>query len=216
MTHNSSSHIITMKRIQKLYSESKCMIMTVYGYARVSTKGQDLHDQIDQLKAEGVKSENIYAEKFTGTKLHRPEFEKLMSLVNPSDTIVVTKLDRLARNTREALNVLDPLMDKGVKFQVLNIGMLDNSTVGKLVRTVLLAVAEMERDMIVDRTQEGKRYAKKHNPNYREGRPRRKITPHYQAIYDYLKNHSYTETEKAFNVSRATVYRIKKQVESGN
>ena len=187
--------------------------MTVYGYARVSTKGQDLRDQIDQLKSAGVEDKNIFAEKFTGTKLQRPEFEKLIDIVKPSDTIVITKLDRLARNTREALNVLDPLMDKGVKFNVLNMGMLDNSSVGKLVRTVLLAVAEMERDMIVDRTQEGKRYAKRHNPNYREGRPRRKITPHYQAIYNYLKEHSYTETEDAFNVSRSTVYRIKKQVE---
>lgn len=188
--------------------------MTVYGYARVSTRGQDLHDQVEQLKNAGVKSGNIFAEKFTGTQMNRPEFSKLLQVVKPKDTIVVTKLDRLARNTREALNVLDPLMDKGVKFHVLNMGMLDNSSIGKLIRTVLLAVADMERDMIVDRTQEGKRYAKKHNPNYREGRPKRKITPHYQAIYDYLQNHSYTETQKAFDVSRSTVYRIKKQIES--
>lgn len=188
--------------------------MTVYGYARVSTRGQDLHDQIEQLKKADVPKENIYAEKFTGTKMNRPEFEKLIKIVKPSDTIIVTKLDRLARNTREALNVLDPLMAKGVKFNVLNMGMLDNSSIGKLVRTVLLAVAEMERDMIVNRTQAGKEYSKAHNPNYREGRPKRQITPHYQAIYDYLQDHSYTETEKAFNVSRSTVYRIKKQVES--
>ena len=190
--------------------------MTVYGYARVSTRGQDLHDQIEQLRNAGVKPENIFAEKFTGTKMKRPQFDKLLQVVKQGDTITATKLDRLARNTREALNVLDPLMDKGVKFHVLNMGMLDNSTIGKLVRTVLLAVADMERDMIVDRTQEGKRYDKKHNPNYREGRPKRQITPHYQAIYDYLQNHSYTETEKAFNVSRSTVYRIKKQIESQN
>ena len=188
--------------------------MTVYGYARVSTRGQDLHDQIAQLVSTGVERKNIFSEKFTGTKIKRPEFEKLINKVQSGDTIVVTKLDRLARNTREALNVLDPLMDNGVKFNVLNMGLLDNTSVGKHVRTVLLAVAEMERDMIVDRTQEGKKYAKEHNPNYREGRPRRKITPHYKAIYDYLQNHTYTETEKAFDVSRSTVYRIKKQVES--
>lgn len=187
--------------------------MTVYGYARVSTKGQDLHDQIDQLKSAGVESKNIYSEKFTGTQLHRPEFEKLVNIVRPSDTIVVTKLDRLARNTKEALNVLDPLMNNGIKFNVLNMGMLDNSSVGKLVRTVLLAVAEMERDMIVERTQEGKRYARLHKKNYREGRPKRLITPHYQAAYNYLKSHSYTETAQAFNISRSTLLRIKKQIE---
>lgn len=92
--------------------------MTEYGYARVSTKGQEL-----------------------------------TQLAKPGDVITVTKLDRLARNTREALNVIDPLMNQGVKINVLNIGMLENSTVGKLVKTILLAVAEMERDMIVDRTQ---------------------------------------------------------------
>lgn len=188
--------------------------MTVYGYARVSTRGQDLHDQIEQLEKAGVEKSNIFSEKFTGTKMKRPEFEELVKLVQPGDVITVTKLDRLARNTREALDVLDPLMAKGIKFNVLNMGMMDNSSVGKLVRTVLLAVAEMERDMIVERTQAGKAYAKKHNVNYREGRPKRQITPHYQAIYDYLQNHSYSETVKAFNVSRSTIYRIKKQIES--
>lgn len=188
--------------------------MTVYGYARVSTRGQDLHDQIDQLKNNNVDVKNIYAEKYTGTKLDRPEFDKLVSKLQPNDEVVVTKLDRLARNTREALDVMDPLMEKGVTFNVLNIGVLDNKPQGKFFRTVLLAVAEMERDMIVERTQSGKRYAKAHNPNYREGRPKRQITPHYRAVYDYLQKHSYSETEKAFNISRSTIYRIKKQIEN--
>ena len=113
-------------------------------------------------------------------------FDELTSKVKNGDIITVTKLDRLARNTREALNILDPLMNNGVKFNVLNIGILENSTIGKLVKTILLAVAEMERDMIVDRTQEGKRYARLHKKNYHEGRPNRLITPHYQAAYDYL------------------------------
>ena len=149
--------------------------MTQFGYARVSTKGQSLADQINQLKSAGA--DKILAEKFTGTTTSRPQFDKLIKLVKPGDTITVTKLDRLARNTREALNVLDPLMNNGIKFNVLNIGILENSTIGKLVKTILLAVAEMERDMIVDRTQEGKRYAKLHKTDYHEGRPKRLITP---------------------------------------
>lgn len=185
--------------------------MTVYGYARVSTRGQDLHEQIEQLKNEGINSKYIYFEKYTGTKVHRPQFEKLVSTVKPGDTITVTKLDRLARNTREALNVLDPLMENGVKFNVLNIGTLDNSSVGKLVRTVLLAVAEMERDMIVDRTQAGKRYARKHNANYREGRPKRKILGRNKDIYEYSLSHSIKETSRAMGISESTVKRIKHQ-----
>ncbi|MCH5379661.1 recombinase family protein [Limosilactobacillus reuteri] len=184
--------------------------MTQFGYARVSTKGQSLADQINQLKSAGV--DKILAEKFTGTTTSRPQFDKLIKLVKPGDTITVTKLDRLARNTREALNVLDPLMNKGVKFNVLNIGLLENSTIGRLVKTILLAVAEMERDMIVDRTQEGKRYARLHKKNYHEGRPKRLITPHYKAAYSYLLDHTYKDTSKAFNISVSTLQRIKKQI----
>ncbi len=187
--------------------------MTEYGYARVSTKGQSLDDQISQLKKAGISKNNIYFETFTGTTTNRPMFDELTSKVKNGDIITVTKLDRLARNTREALNILDPLMNNGVKFNVLNIGVLENSTIGKLVKTILLAVAEMERDMIVDRTQEGKRYARLHKKNYHEGRPNRLITPHYQAAYDYLLNHTYKDTSRAFNISISTLQRIKHQIE---
>ena len=80
---------------------------------------------------------------------------------------------------------------------------------------IVLAFAEFERDMIVTRTQEGKKYAKLHNKNYREGRPKRVITPKYRMIYEYkTSGHSYTETAKAFEVSKSTIQRIVKQVES--
>ena len=197
------------------FSQKVMMDMTQYGYARVSTKGQSLSDQINQLQQNGIDKDNIYFEKFTGTTINRPMFERLTNKVKAGDIITVTKLDRLARNTREALNVLDPLMNKGVKINVLNIGMLENSTIGKLVKTILLAVAEMERDMIVDRTQEGKRYARLHKKNYHEGRPKRLITPHYQAAYDYLMDHTYKDTARAFDIAVSTLQRIKNQVENG-
>lgn len=186
--------------------------MAVYGYARVSTLSQNLDDQVAQLISNGVSKSNIFKEHFTGTTTKRPEFQKLISKVNKGDTITVTKLDRLARNTREALDVMDPLMDKGVIFNVLNVGVLDNRPQGKFFRTVLLAVAEMERDMIVTRTQEGKRYAKSHNPNYREGRPKRVITDRYKKIYQFSLTHSIKETALTTGVSESTVKRIRKQV----
>lgn len=191
--------------------------MTKYGYARVSTSAQSLNEQIGQLQEQGIEPSNIYSEKFTGTKTDRPQFNKVIRNLSKGDTLVVTKLDRLARNSREALDIIEPLMDKGIEINVLNVGKLDNSTVGKLTYQILLAVAEMERNMIVERTQSGKAYAKKHNKNFKEGRPKRTITKYYQNIYNYLKNgHSYTDTEKYFNVSRSTIYRIKRQIEQDN
>ena len=200
-----------------LRSESEGKIMTKYGYARVSTTAQSLDDQIEQLEAQGIEPNNIYAEKFTGTKTDRPQFNKVLKQLSKGDELIVTKLDRLARNSREALDIIEPLMDNGVEINVLNVGKLNNTTVGKLTYQILLAVAELERNTIVERTQEGKEYARKHNKNYKEGRPRRTITRYYENIYKYLKNgHSYTETEKFFNISRSTIYRIKKQIEQDN
>jgi len=184
----------------------------VYGYARVSTANQNLNEQLAELKAAGVTDHNVYAEKFTGTTTDRPKFQKLLQQLKVNDTLVVTKLDRFARNTREALAVIEPLLDQRTIIRVLNLGTIENTPMGKMIVRTLLSVAEMERDMIVERTQAGKEYAKKKNLNYREGRPRRKIGEHEWAVYDYLKSHSANQTAQAFNISRSTVFRIKKQV----
>lgn len=185
--------------------------MAIIGYARVSTFGQSLKDQVERLKVNGA--ENIYQEKFTGSTTNRPVFSKVLEQLQADDVLMVTKLDRLARNTREALEVIDNLRDRQVKINVLNMGIVDDSPIGKVVTTLLLSVAEMERDMIVQRTTEGKEYAKKHNPQYKEGRPHRRITPKYRTMYEFLKTHSYSETAQAFELSRSTVYQVKKQIE---
>lgn len=194
--------------------------MALYGYARVSTISQNLGDQKRQLKEYGVENKNIYSEKFTGTTTDRPVFKHLLSIISKGDILVITKLDRLARNTREALGVVDNLLTAGVTIEVLNLGRISNDTSGKLVYTILLAVSEMERDMIVSRTQEGKRYAKKYNANYKEGRPRRKLTKRHLQALDVLKNNTYRETSELTGLSVSTLQRIKKQykeeLERGN
>ncbi|MDO7806527.1 recombinase family protein [Lactiplantibacillus pentosus] len=191
--------------------------MTInYGYARVSTAGQDLKEQQSELLKAGVQEANLFSEKFTGTTINRPQFNKLLAIVKAGDIITVTKLDRFARNTKEALEAIEPLLDKDVTIKVLNLGTIENTTMGKMILRTLLSVAEMERDMIVERTQAGKAYAKAHKKNYREGRPQRVITPQYQAIYDYLQDHTYKQTATAFKVGTATVSRIKKQIESNS
>jgi DNA invertase Pin-like site-specific DNA recombinase len=144
----------------------------IYGYARVSTKGQDkygngLEVQDKQLRENGA--EVIYYESFTGTKKNRPELNKLMSVLKEGDTVVVCKLDRIARSTRDGLEIIEELLGKGVIINILNMGKFDNSPTGKLMRTVFFAFAEFERDMIVQRTAEGKEVCR-NNPEWREGR----------------------------------------------
>lgn len=140
-----------------------------YGYARVSTTDQKLENQLETLKIAGA--DKIYQEKFTGTTTERPEFTKLLQQLNPDDTLIVTKLDRFARNTREALDIIQDLFNREIKVNILNMGLIDNTPTGQLIFTIFSAFAQFERDMIVTRTQEGKAYAKRKDPYFREGRP---------------------------------------------
>lgn len=87
------------------------------------------------------------------------------------DTLIVTKLDRLARNTPEVLEIVQKLFNRGIKVHILNIGMIDNTPTGQLIFTIFSAFAQFERDLIVNRTQEGKSYAKIHDPNFKGGHP---------------------------------------------
>lgn len=192
--------------------------MTVYGYARVSTRKQDYSDQVDELIKNGVPAENIYAEKYTGTKKDRPEFTKLKNKLVGGDELVVAKLDRLGRKTSDVINFLDTCGKRDITVNILNMGKLDNTPNGKLMRNIVSAFAEYERDMIVSRMEEGKEYAKAHNPDYKEGRPKRRITDRYRKIYEFSKTHSIRETAQVTGVSESTVKRIKRQIkqEEGN
>ena len=186
--------------------------MTVYGYARVSTYKQDYSDQVDELVKAGVPEGNIYAEKYTGTKKDRPEFNKLKAKLVGGDELVVAKLDRLGRKTSDIIQFLDQCGKRNITVNILNMGRLDNTPNGKLMRNIVASFAEFERDMIVSRMEEGKEYAKAHNPNYREGRPKRAITNRYRAVYEYSLTHSLKDTALATGVSESTVKRIKRQV----
>ncbi|MBZ6009780.1 recombinase family protein [Leuconostoc gelidum] len=182
--------------------------MTSYGYARVSTAAQSLNEQKDTLKNAGANI--IMSEKYSGTTTTRPQFEKLVHLVEPNDTLIVTKLDRFARNTREALNLIDALLKEKIIINVLNLGTIDNTPMGRMIVRTLLSVAEMERDMIIERTQAGKIFAKQHNPNYKEGRPKRKKDSRNIAIFEYSLTHTVRKTAEDFNISARTVQYIKK------
>jgi DNA invertase Pin-like site-specific DNA recombinase len=195
----------------------------IYGYARVSTQGQSLKDQMELIQQHGVDHKNIFHEKFTGTKTDRPELDALLKTIKPNDTLVVAKLDRLARNIREALNVIHELQENHVTIQVLSPKMtVSNDVGGKIMYNTLLMVADIERDMIIERTKAGKAYAKAHNPNYKEGRKKRlegKNKAFYDAVHEYKANHSARETSEYFTsigkpISSRSIFRIEKEYKS--
>ena len=181
-----------------------------YGYERVSTKGQakdgnSLEAQEKQLRENGA--EVIYRESYTGTKKHRPELDKLMSVLQEGDTLIVTKLDRIARSTRDGIDIIEELMNKGVTIHILNMGKFDASPVGKLMRTIFFAFAEFERDMIVERTNEGKAICRENNAEWREGR---KVveTPEFEKFFEKQKRGDISVKDccEALNISRSTWY----------
>lgn len=183
------------------------MTNTIYGYARVSTAQQDYATQIEDLKRAGATK--IFKDKYTGTTADRPEFDKLMAKIKNGDTLIVTKLDRLARNTQDALNIVKKMNAEGGILRVLNIGTIDNSPSGRLIFTVFSAFAEFERDLIVSRTQEGKAWAKANNPNFHDGMPRKYDQEQINFAWKlHTQDHmSYSEISKKLGMSKATIYR---------
>lgn len=148
-----------------------------YGYGRVSTKkqerdGNSLDNQSDLLKEYGC--DEIILEAYTGTKMDRPKFDKLLERLKPGDELVVCKLDRFARTTVEGVTLIQKLVEDGIAVNVLNMGRADNTPMGKLMITILLAFAEYERDVIVERTQAGKEMARK-RADFKDGRPRKDV-----------------------------------------
>lgn len=188
----------------------------IYGYARVSTRGQardgnSLEAQEEKLKENGAVE--IFADAFTGTKTNRPELDKLMSVIKEGDTLMVTKLDRIARSATQGGELVKKLLDNGVTVHVLNMGLMDNTATGKLVSGIMFAFAEFERDMIVERTQEGKAIAKQRE-DYREGRPIIYKKKQIEYALELLEDHSYKEITEITGISKSTLIRAKRKRDS--
>ena len=189
----------------------------LYGYARVSTAGQAsngnrLEGQEKLLREHGA--QEVYKEAFTGTKRDRPQLDALIERLQYGDTLIVTKLDRIARSVKEGLELIDDLMAQGIAVHVLNVGMMDNSPNGKLMRNIFLAFAEFERDMIVARTQEGKAIAKT-KPGFREGRPKEYTPEQLRHAVELLENHSYKQVEAMTKISKSTLQRARREAKAG-
>ncbi|PRZ12670.1 DNA invertase Pin-like site-specific DNA recombinase [Laceyella sacchari] len=194
----------------------------IYGYARVSTKDQSLDVQVEQLRAYGV--DDVVMEKVSGRSVdHRTGFKSLLGRVKKGDTIVVTKLDRFARSTKDALETIEYLNDKGVGLVILNFGGMNVDTTtptGKLMITMFSAVAEFELGIIKERQREG--IAKAKERGVYKGRPKR-YTANHAGLAHALELYQNRDTNgltvkkiaEITNISEATIYREARKLRKG-
>lgn len=180
--------------------------MTVLGYARVSTDGQDLTAQDQALRHAAVG--RVYAEKASGARSDRTQLKRLLQALQRGDTVVITKLDRLARSTRDLFNILQQITDKGAHFKVLDNPTLDTTTShGKLLIGLLAIIAEFERDLIKSRCEEGRKAARARGQHL--GRPRKlNLFQQQEALTRYNNGDTATDIARTYNVHQTTISRL--------
>ena len=181
----------------------------IYGYARVSTvkqlKGNSIEEQTAKLREAGAVE--IITDSYTGTKMERPNFTALLERLQPGDKLIVTKLDRFARTAVDGGAIVRDLHSRGITIHILNMGIADNTPMGKLMVTMLLAFAEFERDMIVERTQSGKDIARA-NGKQVDGRPKKYSAAQREHAMQLLaEGNSYTDVERMTGISKSTLIR---------
>jgi DNA invertase Pin-like site-specific DNA recombinase len=179
------------------------------GYARVSTTDQNLEIQLQELKKAGC--EKIYKEKVSGTHLKRPELLRMLDQLRQDDQVIVWKLDRLARSTRDLLAICDQITYSKANFRSLSEAWADTTTPGgKMILTVFAGIAEFERELIVERTSSGRQAAQKRGVRF--GRPPKLDPNQITAIKNLLeKGNSVKEVAKIFKAHPATIYRFLSQ-----
>ena len=184
--------------------------MAIYGYCRVSTRGQldgnSLENQREQILRD-YPTAVIVEEQISGTKAVRPKFDELVQSLKDGDMLVVTKLDRFARSLSQGNDTVNELLQRGVRVNILNIGMLDNTPNSKLIRNIFFSFAEFERDMIYERTQEGKAIARQ-RADFKEGRPRKFNPVKVDEALNFVEaGNSYKKASEIFGISKTTLIR---------
>jgi DNA invertase Pin-like site-specific DNA recombinase len=180
--------------------------MAIFGYARVSTDGQTLDAQHAVLKAAGAVK--IFAEKVSGARTDRRQLQRAIEALGDGDVLLVTRLDRLARSTRDLLNVLANVSDKGAGFRSMADAWADTTTAhGRLMLTVLGGLAEFERELIRARTDEGRKRAMTRGVRF--GR-KPKLTAHQiqEALARRAAGEPLVEIGRSYNVSHSTISRL--------
>jgi DNA invertase Pin-like site-specific DNA recombinase len=170
--------------------------MPLFGYARVSTRDQDLAAQDAELMAAGCAK--VFREKISGVKTDRPELVKAIGRLEPGDVLVVTRLDRLARSTRDLLNVIAAITERGAGFKSLKDAWADTTSAhGRLMLTVLGGLAEFERELIRARTGEGRKRARKMTPHQRQ-----------EALQRLAAGETQADVARTYNVDATTIGRL--------
>lgn len=190
------------------------LFSNVYGYARVSSKkqakdGNSLEAQ-EQTIHERYPGCKVWKEAYTGSKTNRKVFNEVLGNLKAGDILVVTKLDRFCRNTKEGLECIEKLLGQGISVHILNMGLIDNSPTGKLILTIMLAFAEFERSMILERTSEGKEIARQ-KEGYRDGRPKKFNKKQLDLAMKLLLENSYKQVEAMTGISVSTLIREKRK-----
>ena len=176
----------------------------IFGYARVSTESQNLDRQIDILQKYGV--DHIYNEKMTGTKKDKPELFKMFDRLTEGDTVVIESLSRLGRSTKDLIELTELFQARGVNLISLKESIDTNTSTGKLLFTLMSAIAQFERDTIADRTREGLRAARARGRV--GGRPKTNTDSIRKAIKLYqTRQYSLREIEDLTGVKKSTLYR---------
>lgn len=183
--------------------------MRLFGYARVSTSQQSLELQIKDLKAAGVKPSRIFSDKATGSTVDRPGLQTLQIKVEEGDAVLVTKLDRLGRDTADMIQIIKKFDEMGVYVRFLDDHISTEGTMGKMVVTILSAVATAERQRILERTNEGRAEAKVKGVKFG-----RKRTINRQQVQEMkIQGIRVSEIIKRLNIGRSTVYKIIKEID---
>jgi DNA invertase Pin-like site-specific DNA recombinase len=180
--------------------------VTTFGYARVSTRDQSFAAQVAELKAAGC--DKVYREKASGAKSDRGELHKVIAKLESGDVLVVSRLDRLARSTRDLLNIIETLMQRGAHFKSLKDTWADTTSPhGRLMLTVLGGLAEFERELIRARTGDGRKRAQERGVRF--GRPC-KLTPHQrqEALARLANGETQADVARSYNVDATTIGRL--------
>ena len=185
--------------------------MAIYGYCRVSTRGQLDGNSLEAQKEQILRdypTAIIIEEQISGAKAVRPKFDELVQRLESGDMLVVTKLDRFARSVIQGSETVNNLIDRGVRVNILTMGaILDNTPNSRLIRNIFFSFAEFERDMIYERTQEGKALARQRG-DFKEGRPRKFNPAKFDEALNYIESgNSYKKASEVFGISKTTLIR---------
>lgn len=184
----------------------------IYGYCRATTQKQIelgyLEEQKNRIRERYFDS-IMYNEKSIDMN-NKPEFEKLIKILTPGDTLVVTTLDRFAKSIEDAYDVIKRLRENDINLHILNIGLIDDSILGRIIYDTLTAVSEFDKALLVERIQTGKNKAKK-SKGYKEGRPKKYSKETIEEALNMLNSYSYKKVEEMTGISKSTLIRAKKE-----